>query len=784
MQNNKYLYKNTLLRLNFSLDNFHDMFTRNGGRRLVIILKGMFIVAGARITPGRIRYLCHFIWTCKHLIRTQGTRGLLVFLKASGVSVQQALGGQLVHDGGRLGSRFGRTRTGLPRWIPAPIRDQIRKGDFVSIKLTLTLINLYRVLEVPGKLKLQSITALNKGHAGLDLIIRDYIPLFCNRFIFNRFKLERLNRLWNQFAEKSAFAIFKSGPGVKGILGEWNTMPIILLRAYEALRRNAVLWDSIVVFLGNYNYPKLTFAIKQLESGVPLMKVMERSLVQPLAYLGKLGTKVEAAGKIRVFAMVDAWTQWVLYPLHKVIFYILTDIWMDGTFDQLAPLTHLETRFSQKRNARRGRKSLYSLDLTAATDRIPVLLQRDILKHIFGSEIATAWMNLLVSRTYRFHGHNEINDLRYAVGQPMGALSSWAMLALTHHFIVQCAAWRAGYPKNSLYTNYAVLGDDLVIGDEDVMKSYLSILDSLGVECGLHKSLMSPNGTALEFAKRTIYKGIDVSPVPIKEYYAASRSIGAFVEFTKKYKLSLPQALQAFGVGWKVRSWLNKPLGRLSARIRMLILALNLPQTASEARAFFEFGKPPVQQYAVDSKLIAQKFIGSEVSRLQKRVLLQGQSIVDITSNDWGRESSAAVVLATFNLKPLPGLTNVKSILEYIKQGVWSKDQVQWPFRLLADALSNLANLVWFDARVEMINETQSLNKEFQELKAQNLDFVEAYVQYISLNERVALRSMNVFSTTPPHTPEKEGIITPQQVRLWKRWSKLLQGSQTIDSST
>jgi len=26
-------------------------------------------------------------------------------------------------------------------------------------------------------------------------------------------------------------------------------------------------------------------------------------------YLGKLGTKVEAAGKIRVFAMVDAWTQ-------------------------------------------------------------------------------------------------------------------------------------------------------------------------------------------------------------------------------------------------------------------------------------------------------------------------------------------------------------------------------------------------------------------------------------------------------------------------------------------
>lgn len=33
----------------------------------------------------------------------------------------------------------------------------------------------------------------------------------------------------------------------------------------------------------------------------------------------------------------------------------------------------------------------------------------------------------------------DIKSLRYAVGQPMGALSSWAMLAFTHHAIVQWA---------------------------------------------------------------------------------------------------------------------------------------------------------------------------------------------------------------------------------------------------------------------------------------------------------------------------------------------------------
>lgn len=39
--------------------------------------------------------------------------------------------------------------------------------------------------------------------------------------------------------------------------------------------------------------------------------------------LGKLSLKEEPAGKIRVFAMVDAFTQWAFYPLHQVIVSVL-----------------------------------------------------------------------------------------------------------------------------------------------------------------------------------------------------------------------------------------------------------------------------------------------------------------------------------------------------------------------------------------------------------------------------------------------------------------------------
>jgi len=89
--------------------------------------------------------------------------------------------------------------------------------------------------------------------------------------------------------------------------------------------------------------------------------------------------------------------------------------------------------------------SLFSFDLSAATDRLPVSLQEKILSVCFGKEFSSLWRTILVGRTYYVRyksasGKTESNNLSYAVGQPMGALSSWAMLALTHHFIVQCSA--------------------------------------------------------------------------------------------------------------------------------------------------------------------------------------------------------------------------------------------------------------------------------------------------------------------------------------------------------
>jgi hypothetical protein len=102
----------------------------------------------------------------------------------------------------------------------------------------------------------------------------------------------------------------------------------------------------------------------------------EHSGVKPTGCLGKLGTKEEAAGKIRVFAMVDAFTQWIFHPLHYSLFDLLRLIKQDGTFDQHRPVMALLKNEEVK--------GLWSYDLSAATDRLPLLFQKTILLPVLG----------------------------------------------------------------------------------------------------------------------------------------------------------------------------------------------------------------------------------------------------------------------------------------------------------------------------------------------------------------------------------------------------------------
>jgi hypothetical protein len=301
-------------------------------------------------------------------------------------------------------------------------------------------------------------------------------------------------------------------------------------------------------------------------------------------FAGRLATKLEAAGKVRVFAMVDYWTQVALKPLHDMIFDLLREIPQDGTFDQHKPVKALIKR------SRSG--YLASFDLSAATDRLPVLVQRSILAVMFNPNFAQAWQSLLVDREYAIlpsvrdrptdpiYLYDESERYRYAVGQPMGAYSSWAMLALTHHAIVQFAAFRAGI--DGWFRDYAVLGDDIIIGNENVANHYLRVMEILGVEIGLAKSLVSTNKSG-EFAKRFYRSGVDVTGLPWNLWLMSQQSLSACVAMCQWLALgwtpSLSQAMAAFGVGMKNMARLGSTWETLPKRLAALIVIISHPDS-------------------------------------------------------------------------------------------------------------------------------------------------------------------------------------------------------------
>jgi hypothetical protein len=214
----------------------------------------------------------------------------------------------------------------------------------------------------------------------------------------------------------------------------------------------------------------------------------------PPMRLGKLSVVYDTAGKARVVAITNWWIQAALKPLHDSIFSNLRKCPQDGTFDQVAPLRKLYLN-------RDPNHKFYAYDLSSATDRLPIEIQSDILT--LCKVNGKVWRNLL-DFSWLYRGE----EVRYAVGQPMGAYSSWGMLAVTHHVIVRLAALRAGIKG---FSHYVVLGDDIVINHDIVAANYLEIMAELGVEINLSKSIVSND--IVEFAKRWLTPYGEISPI-------------------------------------------------------------------------------------------------------------------------------------------------------------------------------------------------------------------------------------------------------------------------------
>lgn len=506
-------------------------------------------------------------------VRNMGFLGTLLYLKQCSVCLMSVYGGSTRVE---LSCPVSLTGSGYPRIIPPFHRRKIYRKDATAdslVRFYLTVFALGRIIPCAkpvSKSTFESIVTplsedvmsrvlglLGEVKPHLKNLVLRYIPwvttIPLNQGI--RWKpvwssLPNL-KLWRMIVQGTPKAdqpkSFKRGivtpyPVISFELGAFGS----LLQTIHSLGQqwsSGILWPKRV----RYAFDEMN----KVWSGVdlddfektsgPLIPTREQFHpgVQPHLSLGRLAQQVQGGGKRRVFAIGNYVNQRLLRPLHDWLMSILRTIPMDGTFNQLKPLDELV-----------GCKACYSFDLKAATDRWPLVFMFEIVQCLFDRSFASATVNSALAYNLFDVGFvTKKKAVSFIAGQPLGYYSSWPLFALSHHILIWIAADRV-YP-GAYFDKYAVLGDDVVITDSAVAIEYRKLIETMGIEISINKSLISNEGAG-EFGKRFRVKGleVDLSPVSSK-LLLSSKQLFGLLSLGRTYNLSEKVCFRLGGAGYK-----------------------------------------------------------------------------------------------------------------------------------------------------------------------------------------------------------------------------------------
>jgi len=181
--------------------------------------------------------------------------------------------------------------------------------------------------------------------------------------------------------------------------------------------------DSLIQSLKAMNLP-IGHTVSSLKENIDLhISFFDKEVrkVAKTSYIRRLSSFPDKEGKMRTIGIIDYFSQLALKPLHNYLGQALSKIPQDCTLDQ--------QKFKKLLD---GAEIYYSIDLSNATDRFPISVIKSLLECQLPRSYVDAWSDVMVGYPFNFEG----KDLFYAVGNPMGAYSSFNSFALTHHFLI------------------------------------------------------------------------------------------------------------------------------------------------------------------------------------------------------------------------------------------------------------------------------------------------------------------------------------------------------------
>jgi len=226
----------------------------------------------------------------------------------------------------------------------------------------------------------------------------------------------------------------------------------------------------------------LTGIIDKINESGTWYKHADRGFVEG----GEIHFLQEAGGKLRSIASPHLVHQLALRPLGRSIYKLVQSLPWDCTFDQEKPISVLSTHLSQGH-------TIHSIDLSSATDYFPLEIQMQVLRSFFGSIPDLRLFEDISRAAWR---SQELGTLRWQKGQPLGLYPSFGTFALSHGIIL----WFLNGQKHG--NSFYVLGDDVVILDEDLYIKYIQFLKQMDCPYSRDKSVSSSE--LCEFAGKIV----------------------------------------------------------------------------------------------------------------------------------------------------------------------------------------------------------------------------------------------------------------------------------------
>lgn len=194
----------------------------------------------------------------------------------------------------------------------------------------------------------------------------------------------------------------------------------------------------------------------------------------PPFYGGEVHFLQEPGFKMRAIASPYRCFQLMLKPFGDSIYSFLNGLPWDCTFDQSKAIPYIKAALNRA-------QTVHSIDLTGATDYFPLGLQLETLRSLYGDILD---INLF-SRVSQLTWKSEHGDISWKRGQPLGLYPSFGSFALTHGMLLS-------YLLGREYSGeFFVLGDDVVILDDQLRDKYIQILDTMSCPWSPSKTISS-----------------------------------------------------------------------------------------------------------------------------------------------------------------------------------------------------------------------------------------------------------------------------------------------------